>query len=451
MFISTFEAASTDHTALTRCFLEVLEEQAVMAHLKFFEAKLEAFPALTKSSSWSAKPIEPKFSFNAGAGFCRGSSTSQSTPHKRVKGYSYFKSNKAHNKLQHSLNGNTTLRLAMCQDQVYPRLELSLHRLIPISPPTIPRSALLKLRPNPSTVEEVLPKLVSSRDPRLVFKGSAQKASPQRGGNGQQPDQSTPPSSKQKHRRTGRRIRFIDPQGTIRFRKACTRSRPHRNSIIHKNSLVKGRVPPPRGMPGTPFGASKEYTPPKGGHNANDRSRARAKGRQAYRRWRVECSKYTSMGADSPLTAIPLSTKATLRRAAWFRKVMLWQEELTRQKKPKVNKNKSTPPLAYHTKLRVGALNVQGMAETLKLKSIIQIMNEHNLDVVMLSETRSTSYYSYTSEQHLVILSGNTRDKHAGVGAVIHPRLRPHSQMCSRFPTGSSILPSTKRWVGYMS
>ena len=66
------------------------------------------------------------------------------------------------------------------------------------------------------------------------------------------------------------------------------------------------------------------------------------------------------------------------------------------------------------------------MAETLKLKSIIQIMNERNLDVVMLSETRSTSYYSYTSEQHLVILSGNTRDKHAGVGAVIHPRLRPH-------------------------
>ena len=179
-------------------------------------------------------------------------------------------------------------------------------------------------------------------------------------------------------------------------------------------------------MPGVPFGASKEYTPPKGGRNANDRSRARAQGRQAYRRWRVECNKYTSMGADSPLTALPLSTKATLRRAAWFRKVMLWQEELTRQMKPKVNKNKSTPPLAYHTKLRVGALNVQGMAETLKLKSIIQIMQEHNLDVVMLSETRSTSYYSYTSEQHLVILSGNTRDKHAGVGAVIHPRLRPH-------------------------
>ena len=53
-------------------------------------------------------------------------------------------------------------------------------------------------------------------------------------------------------------------------------------------------------------------------------------------------------------------------------------------------------------------------------------MEEHNLDVIMLSETRSTSYYSYTSENHLVVLSGNTRDKHAGVGAVVHPRVRPH-------------------------
>ena len=66
------------------------------------------------------------------------------------------------------------------------------------------------------------------------------------------------------------------------------------------------------------------------------------------------------------------------------------------------------------------------MADTLKLKSILTLMQSHNLDVVMLSETRSTNYYSYTSEQHLVIMSGNTRDKYAGVGAVIHPRLRPH-------------------------
>ena len=53
-------------------------------------------------------------------------------------------------------------------------------------------------------------------------------------------------------------------------------------------------------------------------------------------------------------------------------------------------------------------------------------MDTHRLGVIMLSETRSTSYYSYLSEQHLVVLSGNNRDKYAGVGAVIHPKLRPH-------------------------
>ena len=53
-------------------------------------------------------------------------------------------------------------------------------------------------------------------------------------------------------------------------------------------------------------------------------------------------------------------------------------------------------------------------------------MERHRIDVLMLSETKSTSYYSYVSEEHLVILSGNNRDKHAGVGAIIRPHLRPY-------------------------
>ena len=44
----------------------------------------------------------------------------------------------------------------------------------------------------------------------------------------------------------------------------------------------------------------------------------------------------------------------------------------------------------------------------------------------MLRETKSTSDYSYISEQHLVILSGSNKDKHEGVGAIVHPRIRPH-------------------------
>ena len=53
-------------------------------------------------------------------------------------------------------------------------------------------------------------------------------------------------------------------------------------------------------------------------------------------------------------------------------------------------------------------------------------MSEHNLDVIFLTETKSTAYYSYTSEQHLVIQSGNHKDKYAGVGAIIHPKIRPY-------------------------
>ena len=53
-------------------------------------------------------------------------------------------------------------------------------------------------------------------------------------------------------------------------------------------------------------------------------------------------------------------------------------------------------------------------------------MEEHGLDVLILTETKSTSYYSKTSERYLVILSGNQQDKHAGVGAIISPKLRPH-------------------------
>ena len=53
-------------------------------------------------------------------------------------------------------------------------------------------------------------------------------------------------------------------------------------------------------------------------------------------------------------------------------------------------------------------------------------MSELSLDILLLSETKTRQYYSYTSEGHLVILSGNNKDPHAGVGAIITPRLRPY-------------------------
>ena len=78
-------------------------------------------------------------------------------------------------------------------------------------------------------------------------------------------------------------------------------------------------------------------------------------------------------------------------------------------------------------------------------------MSEHNLDVVMLSETRCTSYYSYSSEGHLVILSGNQRDKFAGVGAVVHPRIRPHLSDVYSLLIESFTSPLTRKEVEFMS
>ena len=93
---------------------------------------------------------------------------------------------------------------------------------------------------------------------------------------------------------------------------------------------------------------------------------------------------------------------------------------------PLLHKAVTTSPLSYGHKMRIGSPNVQGFADTLKLKNALLIMQKHNLDVLMLSETRSTSYYSYQSEKHLVILSGNSRDKYAGVGSIIAPQVRRH-------------------------
>ena len=148
--------------------------------------------------------------------------------------------------------------------------------------------------------------------------------------------------------------------------------------------------------------------------------------RRAYRQWRRHHNQGSDRGADSPGPLRLESTKATPKRSKWFQQTLHWQEGAPRRKKPTKAEPKTTPPLSYNSKLRVGALNVQGLADTLKVKSLVQLMQEHNLGVIMLSETRSTSYYSYLSEQHLVVLSGNTRDKYAGVGAIVHPKLRPH-------------------------
>ena len=178
-------------------------------------------------------------------------------------------------------------------------------------------------------------------------------------------------------------------------------------------NLTNRRAPPPRGTPGAEQ-ADEECTPP----DKEPHAQSRGAGHR-----RAQCKQCLVRGAGSRTPAPCQLTKATPSRAKWFRQAMLWQHTATKrhERKKRVTRYPTTPPLPYSSKLRIGSLNVQGFADTLKLKTALQVMERHRMDVLMLTETKSTSYYSYVSEEHLVILSGNNRDKHAGVGAIITP------------------------------
>ena len=65
------------------------------------------------------------------------------------------------------------------------------------------------------------------------------------------------------------------------------------------------------------------------------------------------------------------------------------------------------------------------VAETLKLKAAMCLMKEHHLGLLILTETKTTQYYSYDSEGYLIVLSGTNKDKHGGVGAIVAPWMRP--------------------------
>ena len=304
---------------------------------------------------------------------------------------------KTRNKSQHSLMGNTV------------RQVLLLDYLIEDTSPklTYTKGTLLSLKPSVPSKPQ-LP-LISLQDSWTI---------PQ--------SHSTPPSK----RRTGRRIRIQTSSGNfVNFKlKHKPPQRGTHNSIIHNNSTTTGSAAnsASKRHAGSPFRASEESAPPRGGeHTSFLGARRRRICRRSYRAWRRECNTRRLQGEDSLLAAPPQSTKVSLKRSAIFRNTIEWQEHIERKQKPTRERLQTTPPLAYNYKLRLGSQNVQGMADTLKLKNLTLMMSEHRLGILILSETKSTSYYSYTSEQHLVILSGNNKDKHAGVGAIIHPTLRP--------------------------
>ena len=312
------------------------------------------------------------------------------------------------NKIMHIQNGNTTLRLQKTEEGVAGFVQLNLCQLISPSPdsltylPQYSRNKLLQYRPTKISIDPEalhLPTLTTTQ-----FQGSAFKA--------------------EAIARTGRRIRVRHSNGQHSHFKARPSKRQFRIRELGREFTC--RTPPPRGAPGAPFGAYKECPPQKEAPVVSRGALKRRLFRRAYRKWRRRYIQECCNGVGShPAASLP-PKKAAQSRAKWFKQTLHWQEHHRRKKKGIPANYPTTTPLDSDSRSRMGSLNVQGFADTLKLKNSIQMMREHNLGVLFLSETKSTSYYSYNSEGHLVVLSGNNREKRAGVGVIIAPKLRPY-------------------------
>ena len=130
-------------------------------------------------------------------------------------------------------------------------------------------------------------------------------------------------------------------------------------------------------------------------------------------------------GLGPPHPALGNPKNAARSNAQWFRTTVLWQQHDNRSRSKKVRNLPTTPPLEYASRIKIACLNVQNFAETLKLKAAICLMKEHHLGLLILTETKSTQYYSYNSEGYLIVFSGTSKDKHGGVGAIVAPWMRP--------------------------
>ena len=111
-----------------------------------------------------------------------------------------------------------------------------------------------------------------------------------------------------------------------------------------------------------------------------------------------------------------------------FKQILAQETPNPTKHPPQPYNNKATPLLGYSKKIRIGTQNVQGMAEILKHQQVITMMRQQNLDILVLTETRGKSYYTYNSEGYLFIVSGSVQDPYAGVTIVVAPRIRPHIQ-----------------------
>ena len=311
------------------------------------------------------------------------------------------------NKLAHISHGNTT------QTTPPTRITLNLNELVPPDPepwdfqipPKLSRGFLLQCR---NTIETTPP---STHSPLPMVAPVPQ-------------------------RRSGRRkVNFSTTVGKTYY----TAKRNRRRRFSNSTHRIKGinietdkPTPPQRGTPGTASAVNEECyapTPTPTTPLIGRGTRGRRLRRRMYRQWRrlsrgnirPEVPGNALARGGLPLKAVQRYKQEAGNNAKAFRKLVL---------APKSNRNKqsvhtTTPPVDYGAPFRIGTQNVQGMAELLKHQAVLGLMKARALDVLILTETRAISYYSFQSEGYTFIVNGNNKDKFAGVTAVVSPQARP--------------------------
>ena len=250
--------------------------------------------------------------------------------------------------------------------------------------------------------------------------------------------------------RTGRRRKFRNSSGTAFFsqkrprrsQRAPSRSTPltHRiqefDTRIHTAPLSKPS-PPQRGMPGVSLLTNEECNPTEVlplSSLLGQGCRARLLRRRYYRQWRRLAGENISLGRPgndlvrrtSPQKAVKQIKQTGLSTAKAF-KLLILQQRTSRQPPPTTTP-RATPPLQYGTKVRLGTQNVQALGELLKHQAVLDLMQRRSLDILILTETRNTSYHSFMSQGYWFVHNGNKQDKYGGVTAVISPRIKPFIQ-----------------------
>ena len=349
----------------------------------------------------------------------------------------------ARNRLMHSLVGNTT-------SQADSITTLQLNSLLFCSQPQHPTSGICppkiislydSLTPIPEGNTAAYPRntLLAFREPKTTPQVTAPPITPSL--------VHRPLSTRGGRRRTLRvgKHKIILPKPQIKTQNfqrskgplATPQGLNHRPREFKPNSTIKSvakePAPPPSGAPGAATAANEECKPLPLARSSLSGRGSRAVRRRLYRQWkraRRENIRLPSLGKTVVSKGPPLNAAkqraAGKNNAKFFRHLILRN---TTHKGPQRKKQLlplATPPMEYGVTIKVGAQNVQGIAELLKHQQCLDIMTGMDLHLLSLTETKTTTYYTYNSQGHLFIINGAKQDKYGGISAIVSPSMRPY-------------------------